>query len=464
MGKDEWRNIPPVGRLLEAAGEMLERHPRRMVREAVRETLEGLRREIAAGERTRVPVTAEILERVAGRLAGEGRPSLRRVVNATGVALHTNLGRAPLARAAVQAVARTAGGYSNLELDLESGERGSRQAHLEGLVRELAGAEGALVVNNNAAAVLLALSALARGREVIVSRGELVEIGGSFRVPEVLEQSGATLREVGTTNKTHPSDYRRAVGAQTALILRVHQSNYRILGFTAQVAREDLVGIAREAGVPLVEDLGSGTLVDFSRHGLAHEPTVPEAVGAGVDLVTFSGDKLLGGPQAGIVAGRRELVERLRSHPLARALRVDKLQVAALEATLRLYREGREGEIPVLRSLTARVAQLQARAERVVFLLTEGGSGRVRARLLPGEAPVGGGSLPNVFLPTCLVGVAVAGLSAAAAAGRLRGAEPPVLARVQGDEVLLDLRTVAAAEEKEVVAAVRRVAGVETCD
>ncbi len=463
MSNDEWRRIPSVGVVLEAAEAegLLEAHPRILVRAAVREVLQQLRKGVGGGERARVPATSVILELVTSRLAEGQKPSLRRVVNATGVVLHTNMGRAPLPQAAVEAIVRTAGGYSNLELDLGSGGRGSRQTHLEELVRELTGAEGALVVNNNAAAVLLSLSALAQGREVIVSRGELVEIGGSFRVPEVLEQSGAVLREVGTTNKTHPNDYRRATGPATGLILRVHQSNYRIMGFTAQVERKDLVRIAREAGILLVEDLGSGTLVDFSGHGLPHEPTVQEAVGAGVDLVTFSGDKLLGGPQAGIVAGRRELVERLRSHPLARALRVDKLQVAALEATLRLYREGREGEIPVLRALTVPVVELRERAEEMAALLEQGGQGKVHARVLSGEAPVGGGSLPGVFLSTYLVGVAVDGVSPAATVRQLLEAVPPVVARVQDEEVLFDLRTVLLGEGKEVVAAVLGVAEVQ---
>ena len=370
-------------------------------------------------------------------LSAARAPRLRRVINATGVIVHTNLGRAPLAAAALEQVAEAARGYSNLEYDLGEGARGSRQTHVADLLQRLTGAEAALVVNNNAAAVLLTLAALAEGREVVVSRGELIEIGDGFRIPDVLARSGARLHEVGTTNRTRAADYENAIGQETAVLLRVHQSNFRVVGFTEQPRLEDLVRVGHAHGLPVVDDLGSGVLAQ-----LADEPSAKDALTAGADLVCFSGDKLLGGPQAGIVVGRGELVEKLRRHPLQRALRADKLTLAALEATLALYLEPERAarEVPVLRMLTEPVDAVRARAERL-------------ARLVGGEVEVtvgrvGGGALPLAELPSfaCAVEEELA--------GRLREADPPVVGVVRDGRCLLDCRTVRDEELDELAAAV----------
>jgi L-seryl-tRNA(Ser) seleniumtransferase len=375
------------------------------------------------------------LEREAAALAERAlRPSLRPLLNASGVIVHTNLGRAPLPAAAVKAAA-AASGYSNLEYELESGRRGSRQAHVEGLVRELTGAEAALVVNNCAAAVLLAAAALAAGRERVVSRGQLVEIGGSFRIPEVVAQSGAALVEVGTTNRTRIADYERAIGERTGAVLRAHQSNFRTLGFVEQVEIEALCGL----GVPVIDDVGSGALAEGVPE-LGEEPAVRRSVEAGCALVCFSGDKLLGGPQAGLMAGKAEAIERCRTHPLARALRIDKLSLAALEATLRIYRDPRAalGEIPVLRMLTVGEEELTRRAAAMCDVLTASGAD---ARVVEADAKVGGGALPLLELrgPACAVDPGEVGLDELAA--RLRAGEPPVVGRAREGWLLLDPRT-----------------------
>jgi L-seryl-tRNA(Ser) seleniumtransferase len=369
-------------------------------------------------------------------LASAREPSLRRVVNATGVIAHTNLGRAPLAEAAIERVRDVARGYSNLEYDVAAGGRGSRQAHVTGILRRLTAAEAALVVNNNAAAVLLALAALAEGREVLVSRGELIEIGDGFRIPDVLARSGARLREVGTTNRTRAADYEAAIGPETALLLRVHQSNFRLVGFTEQPRVEELAEVARRHGLPLVDDLGSGALVD-----LGDEPTARASLAAGADLVCFSGDKLLGGPQAGIVVGRAELVERLRRHPLQRALRADKLTLAALEGTLTLALDSPD-EIPVLRMLREPVETVRARAERLAEL--------VQGEIEETVARAGGGALPLAELPSfaCAVEEELA--------AKLRAASPPVIAVVRDGRTLLDCRTLTDDEVEEVAEAVRQ--------
>jgi L-seryl-tRNA(Ser) seleniumtransferase len=424
------RDLPSVDLLLRDERLAGESHPLAVA--AARAVLERAREEIRAG---RDP--GDLTTRVLAELARVRAPSLRRVLNASGVLVHTNLGRAPLADAALERVAAVGGGYSNLELDLTSGSRGSRQDHLAGLLRRLTAAEAALVVNNNAAAVLLALAALGEGREVVVSRGELVEIGDGFRIPEVLSRSGARLVEVGTTNRTRAADYERAIGPDTAMLLRVHQSNYRIVGFTEQPRLEELAAVARRHDVPLVDDLGSGALVE-----LESEPVVAATLRAGADLVCFSGDKLLGGPQAGIVAGRADLVERLRRHPLQRALRSDKLTLAALEGTLALYvdpeRAGRE--IPVLRMLREPVDAVRARAERLAAAV----AGEVERTV----ARVGGGALPLAELESwaCAVEEELA--------APLRLGDPPVLAVVRDGRTLLDCRALTDAEAEEVAAAV----------
>jgi L-seryl-tRNA(Ser) seleniumtransferase len=403
--------------------------------DAARSLLAAAREEIRAGLDP-----GDLRERLRGELERARKPSLRRILNATGVIVHTNLGRAPLAEEALERVHEVARGYSNLELDLSSGTRGSRQDHVASILRRLTGAEAALVVNNNAAAVLLALAALADGREVIVSRGELIEIGDGFRIPDVLARSGARLVEVGTTNRTRASDYEGAVGPETALLLRVHQSNFRVVGFTEQPRVEELAAVARRHELPLVDDLGSGALTASSNLQLADEPSARDALAAGADLVCFSGDKLLGGPQAGIVAGRADLVERLRRHPLQRALRADKLTLAALEGTLQLYLDAPE-RIPVLRMLGEDVDAVRARAERLV--------GLVDGELEQTVARVGGGALPLTELPSfaCALEEELA--------APLRASELPVVGIVRDGRLLLDCRTLTDADVGEVAEAVR---------
>lgn len=428
----ELRDLPSVDELARGSGDPLAIDAARVVIARARETI---RRGADPGD-----LTARLQE----ELATTRRPALRRVLNATGVIVHTNLGRAPLAPSAVHRLAELGGTYSNLELDLESGARGSRQDHAAGLLRRLTGAEAALVVNNNAAAVLLALTALARGKEVVVSRGELVEIGGSFRIPDILAHSGATLVEVGTTNRTRLADYAAAVNDRTTAILRVHQSNFRIVGFTEQPQADELAALARERGIALVDDLGSGALEQVH-----DEPTLRAAVAAGADLVCCSGDKLLGGPQAGILCGHAEAIERCRRHPLARALRLDKLQLAALEATLRLHRDEGRAALPALAMIEAPEEELRRRAEATVAAIGPA------AEVGQESGAPGGGSLAEVALedPVCLVDPGTAG--ADALLDRLRHHDPPVIARIVRERVVLDPRTMGDADAAEAATAVR---------
>jgi L-seryl-tRNA(Ser) seleniumtransferase len=436
---DRLRALPSVERLASAVGGV----PRAAAVAASRRELEEQRARILAGQDAETSFDG-LVDAATRRGTELAAGTLRRVINATGVILHTNLGRAPLAPDAADAAALVGSGYSNLELDLETGERGSRMTHLEPLLRELTGAPGAAAVNNNAAAVLLALAALAGGREVVIGRGQLVEIGGSFRIPEILEQSGARLVEVGTTNRTRVSDYAAAIGPQTAAVMRVHQSNFRTIGFTEEVPLAELVEVARNGGVPVIDDLGSGAL-----EPLGDEPTVRASVEAGADLVCWSADKLLGGPQAGILAGTEAAVERCSAHPLARAMRLDKLQIAALEATLRAYRDRGRKAIPALAMLHADDAELSARARRMAEAV--GGAAAVRES----TARAGGGSLPLTELdgPVCAVEPGPAGADALVAA--LRRHDPPVIARVEKNAVVLDPRTMNDAEAEEAAAAVR---------
>ena len=419
------RDLPSVDALARAVDDPL-------AVDSARAVLTRAREEIRAGFDP-----GDLEDRVRLELAAARRPSLRRTLNATGVLVHTNLGRAPLAEVALERVKEVGRGYSNLEYDLTAGVRGSRQDHVADVLRRVTGGESALVVNNNAAAVLLVLAALAEGREVVVSRGELIEIGDGFRIPDVLERSGARLVEVGTTNRTRAADYERAIGPETALLLRVHKSNFRVVGFTELPTVSELAGIARRHGLPLVEDLGSGVFVD-----LADEPSARASLDAGADLVCFSGDKLLGGPQAGIVVGRADLVEELRRHPLQRALRADKLTLAALEATLGLYLEPERAlsEVPVLRMLFEPVEAVRARAERL--------AGLVDASVEETVARVGGGALPLAELPSFACAVEEE-LAAA-----LRAGEPPVIGIVRDGRLLLDCRTLNDAEVDEVAEAV----------
>jgi L-seryl-tRNA(Ser) seleniumtransferase len=388
-----------------------------------------------------------LARQVVTRLTETGLFSLGPVVNATGVVLHTNLGRALLSPLAQERLRQVSSAYSNLEMDLPRKERGSRYAHVEGPLRRLSGGEAALVVNNCASAVLLALETLARGREVIVSRGELIEIGGEFRIPDIMRRSGALLREIGTTNRTHLKDYANAIGPETGLILKVHTSNYRVVGFTAAVASRELAELGRARGIPVMEDLGSGCFVDLTRHGFPYEPTVPEVVASGVDLVSFSGDKLLGGPQAGILVGRAELIERLARNPLNRALRIDKLTVAALEATLYAYEAGTALEtIPTLRMLTEPLASIRRRARRVLARVAAETQRALGAHVVESRSQVGGGALPTVELPTAAVALGTPGRPAERLDEALRSGRPPVLGRLLDDHLLLDCRTVLPAD------------------
>ena len=444
------RQLPAVDTLLTepAVAVLLSTHPRALVVRAVRDTVDAARADggaMPSGGWARAVVAR------AGRLAAPGVTS---VVNATGVVLHTNLGRAVLARPAAEALARVAAGYVALEYDIGRGTRGSRHELCRDLLIELTGAEDALVVNNAAAALLLVLSALARGGEAIVSRGELVEIGGQFRIPDILARSGATLVEVGTTNRTHPDDYTRAIGTATRLILKVHRSNFQVTGFTTDVAVGALAALARQRQVGSLYDLGSGLLFDLAPWGLTGEPTVREAIASGVDAVVFSGDKLLGGPQAGILLGTTSVIASCRSDPLARALRADKFTLAALEATLMLYRdpEAARREIPVLRMLTTDADELRRRADALARALPTG----ARAQVVEGASEVGGGSLPGATLRTWLVQLAPTALTAGDLVTRLREADPPVIARIESNHVLLDPRTILPDQEEAIVRAARK--------
>ena len=455
------RHLPSVDQVLRvvSARPGLAEIPRARLTETVREVLDRERRRLLGGAGEANDAEA-LATRVIEATRKTGRFSLRTVINATGVVLHTNLGRALLAPLAVERLVAAAASYSNLEIDLATKERGSRYSHVEPLLRRLTGAEDALVVNNNAAAVLLALETLARGKEVIVSRGELIEIGGEFRIPDIMRRSGARLVEVGATNRTHPRDYAEAIGPDTALLLKVHTSNYRVVGFTAAVSSRELVEIGRDRGVPVMEDLGSGSLVDLRPHGFPYEPTVPEVVAAGVDVISFSGDKLLGGPQAGIVVGRRALVGRLKKNPLNRALRIDKLTLAALEATLDAYEVGEPlTTVPVLRMLTEPLADVRARARRLLRAISPAARVRLDARVVEDEAQVGGGALPTVVLPTAAVAVGSAAISARAIDEALRASDPAALGRIADDRLLLDCRTVLASQ---VPALARALSGVAT--
>jgi L-seryl-tRNA(Ser) seleniumtransferase len=429
------------------------RYGREALLDALRGETAALRGRLASGHVAAVTVGEAIDEIEIGtekRLRAAMRPSLVRVINATGVIVHTNLGRAPLSQAALARVSEVAGGYTNLEYDVARGARGRRDAHAEQLIARLTGAEAGIVVNNNAAATMIVLAALAAGREVIISRGELVEIGGGFRVPDVMVQSGAVLREVGTTNRTRANDYAAAINDRTALILRVHPSNFKVVGFTERPALEDLVALGRRFNVPVAEDLGSGWLGWPVREelpeALRDEPIVSESVAAGADVVCFSGDKLLGGPQAGIIAGRQEAVDRIRRHPLMRALRVDKLTYAALEATLEQHAIGHQTDVPVQRMLWMGKDEIGRRADALAAALNESGW---TARVIDGMSTVGGGSAPGSELPTRLVELTTDGMSADQIEQHLRSLEPPVIGRIQDDRVVLDLRTVSPSEEAE---------------
>jgi L-seryl-tRNA(Ser) seleniumtransferase len=440
------RSIPSVDRLLSDVlfEEIKTTYSGEIVKRMVRMALDELRDEIREGRAGEAECTIEALVSRTRRITlSRVGPRLQTVINATGVVVHTNLGRSPLSRTVADKISRAAVSYSNLEYDVEKGRRGERNSHLRMLMQELTGAEAALAVNNNAAAVLLALSTLAEGREVIVSRGELIEIGGSFRIPDVMARSGAILKEVGTTNRTHPRDYVDAIGENTALILKVHTSNYRIIGFTREVQLDELVEIGRKRGIPTMMDLGSGCLLDLSAYGLSEETTVQEVLANGVDVVSFSGDKLLGGPQAGILAGRRDLIEQMRTNPLARALRMDKLTLAALEATLEEYTrpEGPFAGIPTLDMITRPVEQLEKSAMSLAQAIREGSGGDCDVTVEQGVGRVGGGALPMSDLPGPRVVIRPRHISAARLEKGLRAGNPPVVCLVKEDAVMMDPRT-----------------------
>ncbi|MFA0753575.1 MAG: hypothetical protein IMHGJWDQ_001352 [Candidatus Fervidibacter sp.] len=445
--KELLRQLPAVHEVFQTntAQTLTQQVPRSLVTEAIRRTLDKIRQQILHGDGTSVPTAEEVAQRVEQVLWREVIPLMPRVINATGIIVHTGLGRSLLSRRAVKRLVEVATRPCALEVDEVTGQRSFRDLRVEKLLCLLTGAEAATVVNNNAAAVLLILNTLAEGREVIVSRGELVEIGGSFRIPEILRKSGAVLVEVGTTNKTRLSDYERAINERTALLLKVHQSNFRIIGFTEQVPLDDLVALGRKYNLPVVEDLGSGALADVSKASIEKEPMVQESVKAGADLVSFSGDKLLGGPQAGIVVGRKDLIEKLRRNPLYRAFRCDKLTFAALEATLLSYfdEERAWDEIPTLQQMDLPSQEIKRRAQRVARTLQKLGVPETAIALRPATSQVGGGALPDQFLPTwCVVLTPPDGDNPDAFAQRLRLSNPSVFCRIQKDALWFDLRTV----------------------
>ena len=440
------KEIPKVDRILTwtEISTLLVKYTRPEVLTAVRTVLDQLREQVRNNGDAVSLEPYRICAQVSSELAARSRPSLQAVVNGTGVVVHTNLGRSPLADEAEAALHTVSGGYSNLEYDLNTGERGTRYTHVEGLICELTGAEEALVVNNNAAAIMLALSSLAQGQEVIVSRGELVEIGGSFRIPDVMRQSGAKLVEVGTTNRTHNRDFQAAITDATALLLKVHTSNFAIIGFTSEASIAEMSSLGQESGIPVMLDAGSGCLIDLSPFGITGEPTVRQYLGAGADVVTFSGDKLLGGPQAGLIVGQRRFIEPMKRHPLLRTLRLDKLSLSALEATLRLYRDERRAlvSIPTLRMLTMTADNLARRADMIVRRLRRTLPDAVTLVKHPGESSAGGGSFPLLQLPTTLIEVLVAGKSPQQIGAALRRATTPVIGRIHRERFLLDVRTV----------------------
>lgn len=442
-------SIPSVDELLrkDEIERLLFVYPRTAVVEGIREYLKEYRKLVLSleeGADTAVINDEYLVNGIIDRVHEMMRNNLIKVVNATGIVLHTNLGRSPLSSGLKDSLWKIASGYSNLEMDLESGERGSRYSHVEDIICKLTGAPAAMVVNNNAAAVMLVLSTMAKGREVVVSRGQLVEIGGSFRVPDVMEQSGASLVEIGTTNKTHLSDYERAVNENTAALMKVHTSNYRILGFTSEVESEDLVKLGRKLGMPVIEDLGSGMLMELTQYGLPYEPTVQHAVKAGMDVVTFSGDKMLGGPQAGIIVGKKEYIDSMKKNPLTRAIRIDKLTLAALEGTLRLYLDSELAvkEIPVLKMLTYSGDELNKKAKRLIGKLKRSMGSTCGISIEDGFSEVGGGSMPLHKMPTRVIAINTQKVSLVEFENKLRQYKTPVVARIYRDRLILDVRTI----------------------
>ncbi len=444
------KSLPGVDHLLDAVrtDQRFDGIPRKVVVDVLRKAIEGARKSILSGAGSGTG-RQEILDAAASQAAKTMQNRLIPLINATGVVLHTNLGRALLCQDALENIQTISGAYTNLELNLATGKRGIRYAAIENLICELTGAEAAMAVNNNAGAVLLALNTIAQGKEVVVSRGELVEIGGSFRVPDVMAKSGCVLKEVGTTNRTHPRDYDGAVNEHTGLLLKVHTSNYKIQGFTASVPLKEMVTIGQKHGIPVMEDLGSGTFVDFSPYGMPAEPVVAQRVAAGATVITFSGDKLLGGPQAGIIVGQKETLDRIKANPLTRALRIDKMTLAALEATLKLYRDTPQAirEIPTLRMLTLSYAAIADNAQVLFDMLTQALEDDADIQLADMTSRPGGGSYPDLTLPTRCVTLRPTPFSVSALEKKLRASDPPVMGRIEGDRFIMDPRTIQPGQE-----------------
>jgi L-seryl-tRNA(Ser) seleniumtransferase len=459
------RDIPKVDAVLDSpeTKPLLSRYPRWLVVDAIQNILETYRLKIlssdtsaSAAENTPLGLSTALIEE---RITSYLKPHLRRVINATGVILHTNLGRSPLSRDALANLQNVSSSYSNLEFDTIQGERGNRHDHLVPLLTKLTSAESGLIVNNNAAAVLLALNTLASGREVIISRGELIEIGGSFRIPDVMKASGARLVEVGTTNKTYLDDYHRAINENTALILKVHTSNYRIVGFSAEVSLSDLAALSHEKKIPLMNDLGSGSFLDLSRYGLTKEPTIKDSIDHGADLVTFSGDKLLGGPQSGIVLGKEDLVTRMGKNPLMRALRVDKLTLSALEATLIAYldEDGARDAIPTLKMLTQSTDEIEKKAIAITDRIKSDIPSFLQVEIKEDSSQVGGGALPLENLPTRVVAITPLTMSVNQLEQKMRESDPPIIARISNDQILIDPRTLDEGEVNLVLDGLRKI-------
>ena len=459
-----YRLLPSVDQLMEKneVKQLITRYSREFILHNIRELLAAIRNEISQGKADlqEVKKRAEgLIDELRQRLKAQLSPTLHRVINATGVIIHTNLGRASLCPSAVERLQELSCRYLNLEFSLEEGRRGARDLPVERLISRMFPGKSCVVVNNNAAAVLLVLNTLAEGKEVIVSRGELVEIGGSFRIPEVMEKSGAILKEVGTTNKTRLQDYERAISPDTALLLAVHQSNFRILGFTESVRMEELVALGRKHGIPVMEDMGSGNMIDLSPYGITDEPSVGEILEKGANIISFSGDKLLGGPQSGIIVGDRELIARVKVNPLLRAVRAGKLTYLALEATLIEYLKGRpEVSIPVLQMLSTSLEELQGRAEAIIEELGKVEGSSLKVEIMEGVSKVGGGTVPLVELPSQLIAVTSTRHNADTVSRKLRMRSLPVIARIQDERVVIDLRTVHPSEDRELVKALKELA------
>jgi L-seryl-tRNA(Ser) seleniumtransferase len=464
MSKELLRQIKPVDFLLELASiqQLSTQSSREFVRDCLRAVLENLRARILSGQfNNAIDIQSLIETELAAYWRQALQPNLRPVINATGTLLHTNLGRAPLANEALEAITAVARGYSNLEYNLTRGARGSRDEHIESQLQALLGCEAAVVVNNNAAAVMLVLDELARGGEAIISRGEMIEIGGAFRIPDVMEKSGAVLHEIGTTNRTRLTDYEKAINEKTKVILRVHPSNYRIIGFTEKPELKELVALADQYQIPLIEDMGSGCLVDLKQIGIHDEPTAQSSIAAGVGVITFSGDKMLGGPQAGIIAGRKAFISRIKRNPLMRALRVDKLCYAALSATLQIYRTGLAWErVPLLKALHASQAELNRRAHQLVRKIQrlQNNKNNLQLSVRTGSSLMGGGSAPEHPLATTLIAIKSDNNSPTVLEARLRANDPPVIARIEQDELVIDMRSVLPHDEPALTRAVASLA------